>query len=66
MALTDDEGEYFERLLDACAANPDKLSAWETSFMEDQRKRWEEYGHGIRLSPKQWGILNRIGEKVGL
>lgn len=42
-----------------------EISAWERSFLEDQRKRLEEFGENIRMSPKQWAILDRIAKKIG-
>ena len=64
MALTDRETEFLERLLQECEENASRLSPWERGFMDDQRKRFEEHGAAMSLSPKQWNIIKRVTEKL--
>jgi len=66
VALSEDQSEWLQKFLDACEAQHDKISKWETDFVADQRTRWEEYGSDIRVSDKQWNVIRKIGEKVGL
>lgn len=66
MPLTEDQCSYLTKVLDACEVQHDKITKWETDFISDQRARWEEHGANIRLSDKQWTVIGKIGEKVGL
>ena len=61
MPLTEDETEKLQRIIDLAAdAAPGQLSDWERSFLKDQQERFEKYGTDTRMSPKQWGVLDRI------
>ena len=64
MALNADEEAWVQGLIDAFVADPRKVSEWERGFMDDQVKRFEEIAAEIRFSPKQWGILDRVAEKL--
>jgi hypothetical protein len=64
--LSSDEVEYLEQLLAAYEADEGPLSDWERSFMKDQVARWEKYGEAMALSPKQWGVLRKIGKVLGV
>lgn len=66
MSLTDNEQEYLQLVLDAYQEDRKKCSEWERGFMDDQVKRWEEHGADIRMSPKQWQIIGRVAEKLGV
>lgn len=64
MALSERENDWVESLLQAVAADSGELSDWEKSFMGDQQSRYEQYGAEMFISPKQWGVLRRIANKV--
>lgn len=40
------------------------LSEWEQEFVSQQIDRLAKYGRRMRLSEKQWAVIERIGEKV--
>lgn len=42
----------------------DRLGTWERSFMDDQQKRWDEYGEDTRFSIKQIAVIDRINKKM--
>lgn len=65
MSLTDEEENRLVHLLSALEENSKLLSDWERSFVADQVKRFEEYKSNIRLSGKQWAVLQRVyDEKI--
>lgn len=64
MSLSEDQVSWLQSFFALCDANEAKLSAWEKNFVDDQRKRHDEYNDGLRLSPKQWNIINRIDAKL--
>lgn len=41
-----------------------RLNTWEVNFMEDLTQRVRDFGDKTIMSPKQWGIIDRIEEKV--
>lgn len=63
MALSDDEVQWLEGLLDL--TEDAGLVGFEENFVADQRKRFKEYGAEMRLSPKQYNILFGIAEDCG-
>lgn len=64
MALTDDQEQRLADILDTLMAARSKLSQWEQGFLDDQVKRYDQYKSAITLSPKQWGVLDRMLDKV--
>ncbi len=42
----------------------DELTEWERSYMEDQVKRYEQYGARTRFSEKQMVIIDRVYSKL--
>lgn len=50
--------------LDTLIEHRKDLSEWEQGFLDDQIKRFDEYGARINLSPKQWAVINRMYDKV--
>lgn len=64
MALSEEQTNWLETFFAQCDTNASKLSTWETNFVNDQKTRYEEHGGDIRLSPKQWGVLNKIDAKI--
>lgn len=46
-------------------SDPDtEVTEWEFNFMVDQEARKAEWGDRMRLSEKQWAIIDRIYDKV--
>ncbi len=67
MSLSSEEDAWLSEFLQSASDNEDALSEWELNFIQDQRKRYDEYGMDTRMSPKQWNILFRAAkEKLGL
>ena len=65
MSLTSEEEDRLIHLLSSLEDNLKLLSEWERGFVQDHVKRYEQYKSGIRLSPKQWGVLQRVyDEKI--
>lgn len=62
--INEDEYEWLEGLVTACASDLNRLSDWEKGFWDDQLDRLKTYENTINLSPKQWEILYRIAGKV--
>lgn len=65
MALSEHEADWLEGLFDATQAEADRLSGWESGFVADQQSRYEQYSSSLRLSAKQWAVLQRIAQKLG-
>lgn len=58
--FTEDEKATFVGMIEKFHANWNALNDWEKGFVEDQEKRYEEYGDDTRLSPKQWDMMRKI------
>ncbi len=43
-----------------------ELSDWEQNFIADMEEKRHEWDRRLRLSPKQWSVINRIEEKMGV
>lgn len=66
MPLSEREDEYLQNVLAACGERMKELSEWERGFIEDQQKRYDEYGNDIWMSEKQWGVIDRVAEAMGV
>lgn len=58
-----DESRNYRRLrevLQRAIDRYDKLSAWERSFVEDLDRRSQEQGEQLKMSDRQWQIIERI------
>jgi len=64
MALTDDQNEELEEMLECINNNPEKLNQWEKDFADDNYKRWQKYGKNIFLSEKQWEVIIKLYNKA--
>lgn len=64
MPLTDEQEERLSDILNELSSYRGLLTDWEMSFLDDQVRRYDEHGSEIRLSPKQWAVLNRMYDKV--
>lgn len=64
MPLDPDQQSWIELLIETFNRDNTKVSDWELNFFTDQIERWETYGADMRISPKQWGILDKIADKL--
>lgn len=62
--LTEDQIKWLTDFFALCDTGHGKLSTWEQNFVRDQKERYEEHGNQMRLSPKQWNVLNKIDAKL--
>lgn len=56
--------EIFRDILDLANDNIERLNSWEANFITDLYSRFLEYGPRIKLTDKQWSILERINERI--
>jgi hypothetical protein len=61
--MEEEQLSHLQEIIDA-AENSEALNDWEKGFLADQIGRFKEYGDEIRMSPKQWGVLEKIWDKV--
>lgn len=66
MSLTKSQHDLMVDTLQLFAENPThrKLTDWDRKFLDDQQKRFDEYGEEMRLSEKQEACVMRIYEKL--
>lgn len=64
--MTEEENDNIQTILNAFTEFGDDadLTDWERNFMEDQVKRYEQYGERTRFSDKQMEIINRVYGKL--
>lgn len=62
--LSEEQADEMQQVLDIYAQSSEVCNAWEQKFMADQGERWEKYGAGINMSPKQWEMLRKIRAKM--
>jgi hypothetical protein len=66
VALSDDERFKLDIVLEACRDEDifKGLSEWEQGFISSTDERYKLYKDATRLSEKQWGVIDRIYDKV--
>lgn len=64
MSLTTEAEEKFSFILSSISENIKVLSDWEKGFYDDMVKRYDEFQANIRISEKQWSVLQRMYEKA--
>lgn len=66
MALDGDQRLKLELIINGIAEQGEDadVTKWERDFVADQEQRLEEWGDRMLISDKQWGILDRIYDKV--
>lgn len=64
MPLSPRETEELGDMLEAIKADTGALNDWERQFVDDQVRRFDQYGAEIFLSPKQWKKIRDIYEVV--
>lgn len=64
--MTEEEDDQIQLYLNAFNEYGDDadLTDWERSFMEDQVKRYEQYGSRTRFSDKQMDVMTRVYGKL--
>ena len=65
--MNEEETDHIELVLNAFnefGDDCDEITDWERSFMEDQVKRYEQYGSRTRFSEKQMAIMERVYGKL--
>lgn len=64
--MTEEENDHIQLILNAYAEFGDDadLTDWERGFMDDQVKRYEQYGDRTRFSDKQMEVINRVYGKL--
>jgi hypothetical protein len=58
--MTNAECERLQEILDLLSENMPRLRDREKQFVDDQIKRYEEFGAEMRLTPRQWAWLNDL------
>jgi len=66
MTISTNQGNYLESVITAFELDPGPLNDWEKGFMKNQSERFEQYGNDIFMSPKQWGVINKIADAYGI
>jgi hypothetical protein len=61
--ITEEEQEKLEHIINHVSDYFNNISEWEQKFMTDIRNKYERYTLNLRLSPKQWAVLEKIDEK---
>jgi len=64
--MKESELDLVNSVVDAFNENPQKLSQWEKGFMTDMAQRVEKYGADTFISAKQWGVIMKAAEKLGV
>lgn len=65
--MTEEENDQIQLYLNAYNEYGDdcaELTDWERSFMDDQVKRYEQYGNRTRFSDKQMDVIERVYGKL--
>lgn len=62
--MEQEQEERLQALFADLEAGVKYLSDWEKNFLSDHIERYQKYGNDIRLSPKQWAVLEKMHEKV--
>lgn len=66
MSLGEQEQDRLELILNSFTENTDHsaLTKWEADFMADQVERFKQWGSRMRISEKQWEVLDRVYDKL--
>lgn len=66
MSISEEYADRLELILNGAQEYEGELTDWERGFIQDTVERYEKYGTNIRVSDKQWVILERIWGKLPL
>lgn len=64
--MLQNEIEYLEEIINARGEAGHLISEWERKFIDDQQSRYEKYAADTKMSPKQWAVLDKIANKLGV
>lgn len=64
MPLTREEHDLLVDTINLFNENPKKLNEWETNFMSDFQRKFDEHGEDCFMSPKQRAALSKIYQKL--
>lgn len=64
MALSEDQSLKLAMAIEGSKERYEELSEWEQGFIASTEERHTQYGDDIRVSDKQWAVIDRIYEKV--
>lgn len=64
--ISEEFSAHLEEIFRAASQDERRLSKWEKDFAADLGERFETYGLRTNISPKQWEILSRIRDKLGI
>jgi hypothetical protein len=53
-----------EDCLSALTASNCPFDDWEREFLQDMRKKYEQWGGQTKLTDKQRGVINRCWDKI--
>ena len=62
--MNEDELEFLQRVAAAATDYPNKLNAWEKTFMSDFGPRVEKYALDTHCSGRQWDAIRKIATKL--
>lgn len=62
--MDSDQVYKLELIINGAKDNWNELTEWEQGFLVDTEERFKEWGERMRISVKQWGVLDRIYDKV--
>lgn len=67
--MTEEEDDHIQLILNGYTEYKDDpratdLTDWERGFMDDQIKRYEQYGNRTRFSDKQLEVMDRVYGKL--
>lgn len=64
--MDEQDFDKLELILNGAKEHESVLSDWERGFIQDTMERLEKFGTRIRVSDKQWAVLDRIYGKLPL
>lgn len=62
--MTEKEYSRIDWILAKAQVDLSGLTEWEVGFVDDMTDQLEKYGKNMRVSERQWDILERINDKV--
>lgn len=62
--MTTDEADKLDLIITGCKDQWDTLNDFEQDFMVSMEENREQWGDRMRISFKQWNVLNRLYDKV--
>lgn len=71
MPLNQQEMDYLDQVISTGeitdpSNDRDDFTKWESDFLSDMNERYKKYGADTFMSGKQWDVVIRIGDKLGI